>query len=271
MASAVDRRFDPWANRKVRLALPSRHTGAGTNGHHCSDHHQLASAAGGVAAHAIRRVRGYGLVGRHPNLLQMNVQDQYRGRIFGTLGTTMALMSLIGMGLARGLGRPARRGVILDIAGGLYLVSGVVAWVILHEPAPVARHHRWSSCLPTATPPRRAERDTQSVHQSFHLTVSVRHAHLPQSAGSDCVIGGLGRRNALHFTKYFPLHPLPRRRRQVNAGLRACSGLIKAKRNRRVSRPTTPPLFVAKLVATTPGCSVFAVTPVPPAAAPARR
>jgi MFS family permease len=72
-------------------------------------------------------------------LLQMNIQDQYRGRIFGTLGTTMALMSLIGMGLAGALADLLGVVFILDIAAGLYIVSGGVAWVMLHEPAPVAR------------------------------------------------------------------------------------------------------------------------------------
>jgi len=71
-------------------------------------------------------------------LLQMNVHDQYRGRIFGTLGTTMALMSLIGMGLAGALADLLGVVFILDIAGGLYIVSGVVAWVMLHKSAPFA-------------------------------------------------------------------------------------------------------------------------------------
>lgn len=67
-------------------------------------------------------------------LLQMNVEDQYRGRIFGTLGTTMALMSLIGMGLAGALSDLLGVVIIMEIAGGLYFVSGVVAWLMLQSP-----------------------------------------------------------------------------------------------------------------------------------------
>jgi predicted MFS family arabinose efflux permease len=71
-------------------------------------------------------------------LLQMNVQDQYRGRIFGTLGTTIAIMSLIGMGLAGALADQLGVVSILDVAGGLYVVSGIVAWILIRSPAPSA-------------------------------------------------------------------------------------------------------------------------------------
>jgi predicted MFS family arabinose efflux permease len=66
-----------------------------------------------------------------PTLLQMSVADHYRGRIFGTLNTTTALMSLCGMGLAGALGDLIDIVPILNIAGGLYLLSAVVALVML--------------------------------------------------------------------------------------------------------------------------------------------
>jgi predicted MFS family arabinose efflux permease len=66
-----------------------------------------------------------------PTLLQMSVADRYRGRIFGTLNTTTALMSLCGMGLAGALGDLIHIAPILNIAGGLYLLSAVVALMML--------------------------------------------------------------------------------------------------------------------------------------------
>jgi MFS family permease len=66
-----------------------------------------------------------------PTLLQMSVADQYRGRVFGTLNTTTALMSLCGMGLAGALGDLIGIVPVLNIAGGLYLLSAIVALVML--------------------------------------------------------------------------------------------------------------------------------------------
>jgi MFS family permease len=66
-----------------------------------------------------------------PTLLQMSVADRYRGRVFGTLNTTTALMSLCGMGLAGALGDLIDIVPILNIAGGLYLLSAIVALAML--------------------------------------------------------------------------------------------------------------------------------------------
>ncbi len=68
-------------------------------------------------------------------LLQTNVGDHYRGRIFGTLGAVSALMSLIGMGLAGALGDLLGVVVIASLGGALYLIAGLVAWVMLRETA----------------------------------------------------------------------------------------------------------------------------------------
>jgi hypothetical protein len=70
-------------------------------------------------------------------LLQVSVADQYRGRVFGTLNTTTALMSLCGMGIAGALGDLIGVVAVLNIAGGLYLLSGVVALVMLREAKPL--------------------------------------------------------------------------------------------------------------------------------------
>lgn len=64
-------------------------------------------------------------------LLQLGTSNQFRGRIFGTLGTTSALASLVGMLLAGALADLVGLVPILCISGGLYILSGVLAWIIL--------------------------------------------------------------------------------------------------------------------------------------------
>ena len=64
-------------------------------------------------------------------LLQLGVSNQFRGRIFGTLGTTSALASLVGMLLASALTDLVGLVLILGISGGLYVVSGILAWLML--------------------------------------------------------------------------------------------------------------------------------------------
>ena len=64
-------------------------------------------------------------------LLQMGVSDQFRGRIFGTLGTTMALAGLIGMAFAGTMADRVGLVPILSISASLYLLSGLLAWTLL--------------------------------------------------------------------------------------------------------------------------------------------
>jgi MFS family permease len=69
-------------------------------------------------------------------LLQLGVSDQFRGRIFGTLGTTSALASLVGMLLAGALADLVGLVLILSISGGLYIISGLLAWMMLPKTLP---------------------------------------------------------------------------------------------------------------------------------------
>ena len=64
-------------------------------------------------------------------LLQMGTSDQFRGRIFGTLGTTSALASLAGMVLAGALTDLVGLVLILSISGSLYIISGLLACFLL--------------------------------------------------------------------------------------------------------------------------------------------
>jgi MFS family permease len=64
-------------------------------------------------------------------LLQLGVSDEYRGRIFGTLGTTLALASLAGMLIAGTLSDRIGLVPILTLSGSLYILSGLFAWIML--------------------------------------------------------------------------------------------------------------------------------------------
>ena len=64
-------------------------------------------------------------------LLQLGASNQFRGRIFGTLGTTSALASLAGMLLAGSLTDLVGLVPILCISGSLYIISGMMAWSML--------------------------------------------------------------------------------------------------------------------------------------------
>ena len=66
-------------------------------------------------------------------LFQTNVEDKYRGRIFGTYGTTVALLNLVGMGLAAVLGDPLGIVPVINVQGVAYVVAGMVGLVLLRQ------------------------------------------------------------------------------------------------------------------------------------------
>ncbi|MGE5139617.1 MAG: MFS transporter, partial [Rudaea sp.] len=61
-------------------------------------------------------------------MLQEDVADEFRGRVFGAFGTTTALMTLVGMGASSVLGD--RMGIIpvLNLACALLVAAGLVSW-----------------------------------------------------------------------------------------------------------------------------------------------
>lgn len=71
-------------------------------------------------------------------LLQSSAADAYRGRVFGAYGTTVALMTLVGQGMASLLGN--RFGVvsIFTLAGCFELLGGLVAFILLRRAAHLA-------------------------------------------------------------------------------------------------------------------------------------
>lgn len=65
-------------------------------------------------------------------LMQTGVQDEYRGRVFGAIGTTQSLLSLLGLLVAGMLGGLVSPILLLDLfQGGSYVFAGLVAIVAL--------------------------------------------------------------------------------------------------------------------------------------------
>ena len=66
-------------------------------------------------------------------LLQVHTTDSYRGRVFGALGTTNSLTLVVGMLFAALLGSQFGAVTFLSWSGILYILSGVVALVLLRK------------------------------------------------------------------------------------------------------------------------------------------
>ncbi len=64
-------------------------------------------------------------------LLQLSVEDRYRGRVFGAYGTTNSLLTVAGMGLGGTLGDILPVLLLMNASAVLYIVAGVVARVVL--------------------------------------------------------------------------------------------------------------------------------------------
>jgi len=65
------------------------------------------------------------------SLLQAGTPDQYRGRIYGALGTTNALIGLVAVGLAGALGEVVGIVPMLDVAAAITALAGVLGLVLL--------------------------------------------------------------------------------------------------------------------------------------------
>jgi len=72
-------------------------------------------------------------------LMQQETSDEYRGRVFGTLGTLTALMSLVGMAFA-GLGGERLGEVnMMKFVGYFYLLASLLGFLFLRKPKQPAR------------------------------------------------------------------------------------------------------------------------------------
>lgn len=66
-------------------------------------------------------------------LLQSNVSDKYRGRVFGTLSTVLSLSMLVGMLIASAFGDFLGVVPLLNVVPVLFLLGGGIAWVKLQQ------------------------------------------------------------------------------------------------------------------------------------------
>jgi MFS family permease len=65
--------------------------------------------------------------------IQSNAPGEFRGRVFGVYGTLSALLALIGMAFASGLGERLGISETLYFGGGIYIISGILAFVLLRR------------------------------------------------------------------------------------------------------------------------------------------
>lgn len=66
-------------------------------------------------------------------LLQTNVAEQYRGRVFGAYGTTAAIAGLVGTGVASAFGNSATLVTLLNTGAVLYILAGIVALSVIQK------------------------------------------------------------------------------------------------------------------------------------------
>jgi len=63
--------------------------------------------------------------------IQTRAPGEYLGRVFGVYGTLSALLALIGMVFASSLGETLGISTTLYIGGGVFILSGLLAWALL--------------------------------------------------------------------------------------------------------------------------------------------
>ena len=63
--------------------------------------------------------------------VQMHAPGEFRGRVFGVYGTLSALLMLIGMAFASGMGDTLGISTTIYFGGGIYILSGLLALVLL--------------------------------------------------------------------------------------------------------------------------------------------
>lgn len=85
----------------------------------------------GLALFVLVGIPGVGFSTGVTTLLQTSVADEYRGRIFGAMGTTSALLMLLGTVLAGLLGDPLGVITVLNTQGGMYVLAGICVLVLL--------------------------------------------------------------------------------------------------------------------------------------------
>jgi MFS family permease len=90
----------------------------------------------GLILFAVVGIPGVGFMTGVSALLQTNVADQYRGRIFGALGTTQGLLMLIGTISAGALGDQLGVVTVLNMQGCGYILAGLIGLTLLRTAVP---------------------------------------------------------------------------------------------------------------------------------------
>lgn len=85
----------------------------------------------GILLIALVGVPTIGIGAGFTTLLQRTVRDEYRGRVFGIMDTTSALLQVAGTLIAGVLGGVLGPIVLLNIQGGAYIATGLLALVVL--------------------------------------------------------------------------------------------------------------------------------------------
>jgi len=90
----------------------------------------------GLILFVVVGIPGIGFMTGVNTLLQTSVADQYRGRIFGALGTTQGLLMLIGTASAGALGDQIGVVTVLNIQGCGYILAGLIGLTLLRATVP---------------------------------------------------------------------------------------------------------------------------------------
>jgi len=89
------------------------------------------SIAVGLALFVLVGVPAAGMLAGLQTLLQTSAKDHVRGRVFGALGTTQALLMLAGTLLGGALGDAVGIVPVLVVQGGAYVAAGILVLVLL--------------------------------------------------------------------------------------------------------------------------------------------
>ncbi|CAA9407609.1 MAG: hypothetical protein AVDCRST_MAG01-01-1416 [uncultured Rubrobacteraceae bacterium] len=89
------------------------------------------SIAVGLALFVLVGIPAAGMLAGLQTLLQTSAEDRFRGRVFGALGTTQALLMLAGTLLGGALGDAVGVVPVLVVQGGAYVAAGILVLVLL--------------------------------------------------------------------------------------------------------------------------------------------
>jgi hypothetical protein len=85
----------------------------------------------GLALFVLVGIPAAGVLAGLQTLLQTSAEDRFRGRVFGALGTTQALLMLAGTLLGGALGDAIGIVPVLVVQGGAYVAAGILVLVLL--------------------------------------------------------------------------------------------------------------------------------------------